>query len=214
MLLIILVVIALVAAFRFLLARYTGDALFANAVPAAVVVAFVLGSVSAPVFFPFAAAAPQQAAGGDDGTPVAASQPVDDSDACHRAGTLAQSEVPGSLDRFVREDGFVVESGSAISRRDGFALLGWAAKPKLDGPATAVCLAVDGHLETRAVSQYGLARSDVAAAFARPALTPSGYAVHIPPGVLARGTHLLQIVAELGDKSLRPVHGSRTVEVR
>jgi hypothetical protein len=76
---------------------------------------------------------------------------------------------------------------------------GWAAV--LEGrvtPAKAVCLVVDGNIESRATTFYGAARPDVAAAFSVPALNPTGFTIFVPPALLS-GHHHVQAAVEKPD---------------
>lgn len=86
---------------------------------------------------------------------------------------------------------------------------GWAAPGR--HLAKAVCLIVDGHVERRAISFYGLRRPDVAAAMGLPALGASGFTILLPPSAVANSSHRLQVAAESSEGSLAFLSGSWNV---
>lgn len=201
MLLVVILVLALLGVSRFFLMRYTPDPRFANVATATVFVAFLFGLYSARTVFPAAPAAPPAAPA--VGPVLGAGMPPgsrDTSALCRSVNGKIGGSAPGSMDDFRSDEQqtIVVADGGQVNERVQYVAEGWATEPGMDRPAAGVCLSVDGKVEPRARSFFGLPRPDIAAGFHHPEIGSAGYALVVPAGTLSPGKHRIQAVAKLG----------------
>jgi hypothetical protein len=222
MLLSIIAVVVLFAIARFFLARYTGNLGLANGVAGAIVCAFVLGLVSARLFgFRGTSAAlapsvgPAAAVNGPAVAPAAGRIEGRAVSRECRPARVGSEGAAGNVD-LVTRDGAVTQlaDGGTLDGAATYAVSGWAATPEADRTASAVCLAVDGAVEPRAIAYYFAPRPDVAAYYHQPALAEAGYTIVIPAGLLKRGVHRIQVAVKLPDGSVRALPGARGITVR
>jgi hypothetical protein len=78
-----------------------------------------------------------------------------------------------------------------VSEGTALVVSGWAIDEAARLPGKAVLLRLDGG--PRIVARYGMARDDVAKAFASPALAPSGFEATVPTAGLRPGQHELTL---------------------
>ena len=201
MLLVVIFVLALLGLSRFFLMRYTPDPRFANGATAAVFAAFLVGLYSARALLPVApappAAAPALGSVLGTGTPPGLR---DTSGLCRSVNGSFGAAAPGSIDdlRSDEQQTSVVAEGGQVNARVQYVAEGWATESGMDRPAAGVCLVVDGKIEPRARSYFGLARPDIAAGYHHAEVGSSGYMLVIAPGTLSPGKHRIQAMSKLG----------------
>jgi hypothetical protein len=128
-------------------------------------------------------------------------------------GNFRQAANDGSIDD-MRSDAHqsnVVANGGAIDRKAQYLVEGWAAEPAAARPALGVCLLIDGKVEKRAKPYFGLSRPDLETGFHHEELVPSGYLIVIPPGLIPRGNHRIEVLAHLASGKLLVLPARRDV---
>jgi hypothetical protein len=196
---------------RFVIIRYTGHSTVANVTGAALVAAFVLGSIARTFQLPGSqtvAASPAPAA-----TPAPVAQAGGVTQKCGSSGTPGAGGV-GAFDVLETGAGAVaVHPNEEIARDAQYVALGWGANADRTAPALGVCLVVDGKLASGAVATYGADRPDVAKVFGA-ALEDTGFKIVIPPNALAKGPHHLAVAVKSADGSFALAPNSLDVVVR
>jgi len=199
---------------RFVIIRYTGHSTVANITGAALVAAFVLGSVARtfqlPVPQPVAA---NPAPAGAAATPAAAAQAGAARKCIGLTGMPGAGGV-GAFDQLETDVGAVaVHPNAEIAQDAQYVALGWGADRDRKLPALGVCLLVDGKPARRSIATYGFDRPDVAQAFG-PALGPTGFKIVIPPNALAKGPHNLAVAVESDDGSFALAPNTLDIVIR
>ena len=199
---------------RFIAMRFPGSTLVANILAAAIVVAFVIGSLVRPfggqtatvasVDTPAATVQPA-AATPAPATSVAPARIRDVSGECSHLPAAPNAGGIGSFDVLAAGTNgtTAIAQGASMGRNQEYVALGWGADDDRQSPAVAVCLLVDGKVALRAKSLYGAVRPDVAQALNAPGLGDAGFKILIPPGSLPAGAHTLAVAILSKDKSFR-----------
>lgn len=216
----LLALLGMVLAFfvlRWLAKRYFLGPRRAEAVAAAVVVAFAIGSVW-PYSERIGGSSGPTASGGAEPAATAAAPRLpnlerDVRSVCASASAASQP-VAGNVDGAARTRGGQTQPQKGkveLSRGDAIALTGWATNASHTALAKATCLAVDGTIFRGAGTRYGAARPDVATAFQNSSIGNSGFVATIAAASLSRGTHRLNVavVTESGGVGMLP----QTVDV-
>jgi len=142
-------------------------------------------------------------------TPTGGARDV--SAACRIHGPLLSGGFIG-IDAFARtgttQD---IASGRSVSNKPAYVLYGWGKDRVGSGPARGACLIVDGKVEDRATSLYGVSRPDVAKALDDPALDHSGYLIQVPAGTIAPGTRRIGVAVVSSDGSIAQSSVVRTI---
>src|SRR6185437_14290487 len=82
---------------------------------------------------------------------------------------------------------------NVVGKSDQVLITGWAADPQQGAPVTQVQILIDGNVVGNAT--LGLARAEVAAYYANPAYTASGWRFTTPAAGLSLGTHTVTAIA-------------------
>lgn len=196
---------------------WLGRRFFAGRYPAelasgAVVIAFAIG-VNWP-YWPRPQSSAREAPSVSRPVPAAAplANPLgaDVGGACREA-RLTSAAGRGHLDAaLIRAGGTSLPVRPETRLQNGEMLVaeGWAANAALDGPAASVCAVLDGEILARVNVLYGATRLDVASAYKRDALSPTGFAIVIPADRLTPGKHEIQAAALTAEGSARVLSGS------
>lgn len=102
--------------------------------------------------------------------------------------------------------------GEIVPSRSTILVVGWAADREMNGPASGICLVVDGHIETKAKVARGL-RPDLVTGFHKEGLLWCGYFIEIGPGTLHTGHVRIEVAEVAPDGSVRLLKGTRNVIV-
>ena len=213
---------------RFIAMRFPGSTLVANILAAAIVVAFVIGSLVRPfggqtatvasVDTPAATAAPAASAVTTPAptTSVAPVRVRDVSGECRHPLASPNAGGIGSFDVLAAgaNGTAAIAQGASIARHREYVALGWGVDDDRQNPAVAVCLLIDGKVAVRAKSLYGAVRPDVAQALNAPGLGEAGFSILIPPDSLSAGAHTLAVAILSKDKSFRIAPNLWNVVVR
>jgi hypothetical protein len=201
---------------RFVIIRYTGHSTVANVTGAALVAAFVLGSIARTFQLPGSqpVAANPAPAGEAAAAPPAVAQAGAVTRKCDGlTGTPGAGGV-GAFDELEIGAGTTaVDPNAEIARDAQYVALGWGANRDKKAPALGVCLLVDGKLASGSIVTYGADRPDVAKVFG-PALEDTGFKIVIPPNALAKGPHHLAVAVKSDDGSFALAPNSLDVVVR
>ncbi len=121
----------------------------------------------------------------------------------------------GSIDdvRADAQQSAIIADGGRMDQRLQYIVDGWAADPAAGRPALGVCLMIDGKVDARGRAYFGVARPDLASGFHHDELTPSGYLIAIPPGLLSRGRHRIQVLSRAAGGKLLVLPAARNVTV-
>ncbi len=201
-----MLLVAAAAAFffwRFVLYQYSGRARFANLIAAVIVAAFGAGAVSYRLVrepAPIAVAQSQSPAAPSPAATVAPLQAhaffLGRGAARHLARPDGPAPALGNLDR--------LSSGSDSTPAQRFPsgttirAVGWAANAAKSRAADVVLL-IDGRNPRDFIRDYGIARADVANAYASPAMQSTGFNGLLSTAGLARGDHQVQIAVVSAD---------------
>ena len=212
---------------RYLILRYNGSSTSVNIAGFAILASFVVGSIartfSLPINSPNTTPAAITPAPSIAPAPAAvvtespdAPKPRDVSIACRTAPRSPTPGGVGAFDALATNDGppvQVTKQGS-LEKIRAYAAFGWAADKSKQSPASAACVLVDGRVDFKAATTYGLFRPDVAAAYNAPALAQSGFKIVLARGQLAAGHHILTIAVKSADGTFAVAPGEWNVTVR
>ena len=132
---------------------------------------------------------------------------------CARAGNVGTGGF-GVLEGVGARLGGALKASAVVKANDDLRLNGWAGDASQAGPARAVCLVVDGRIETAAFAVYGAARPDVAAAVHNEALAPVAFMITVAVDRLGRGKHVIQAAAISKDGAVALLPNERTITVK
>ena len=169
--------------------RYFHQVRRADVVAAFIIVAFGVGAAhglsgraEAPPAVAPVAALPAAATGV---SPRCADQPRSSGTGTGSVDIVGEMEKSGPE---AQPDRFVIDPGALLY------VSGWAANADARGPAVTVCLLVDGVMQSKAVTSYGIFRPDVATAYNNGALGHTGFTLTLPArSIPARGIHRIAI---------------------
>ncbi len=201
---------------RFVIIRYTGHSTVANVTGAALVAAFVLGSIARTFQLPGSqpVAANPAPAVETAATPAAVAQAGGVTQKCDGLSGTPGAGGVGAFDVLETGAGAVaVHPNEEIARDAQYVALGWGANADRKAPALGVCLVVDGKLASGSVATYGADRPDVAKVFGA-ALEDTGFKIVIPPNALAKGPHHLAVAVKSADGSFALAPNSLDVVIR
>ncbi len=88
----------------------------------------------------------------------------------------------------------------SVSRNSNVQIVGWFADAQSRSPAAALFAIIDGRRFGDADITYGAVRPDVGRFYQTPALDPTGFALRLPGGFLARGRHNVEFGVVSSDR--------------
>ncbi len=213
----VIILVALFVLVRFIVWRYADTTAVPNIAGAAIVLAFVFGSLARPFSLPATGIAGTATAVGETSpAPEMVTNVHDVTAGCLATAPAFKIGFAGYFDALARNElgGPVVAKGSSIPGDAQYVASGWGVNHDQKQLARAVCLLVDGKIAPNVTSIYGIIRPDVAASLHAPLLAQAGFKIIIPPNSIKNGRHHLAVAIRSQDDTFSLADNSWDVVVR